>query len=134
MNNFKRTVREVVYVSKIADITIAKRIDEFRRTKSAALTVTQFRKYSERLKHQHDPPSIHDSEMKAKKLEDKKRKRQAAANERLGSEGPVVVDDQIESDSAAGTPVPPTTEDAERRKRARTSGPSTSGQEEPRAS
>jgi transcription factor IIIB subunit 2 len=131
MNNFKRTVREVVYVSKIADITIAKRIDEFRRTKSAALTVTQFRQYSERLKHQHDPPSIHDSEMKAKKLEDKKRKRQAAANERLGSQGPIVVDDQIDTDSASGTPGP-TTEEAERRKRARTSGPSTSAQEEPR--
>jgi transcription factor IIIB subunit 2 len=132
MNNFKRTVREVVYVSKIADITIAKRIDEFRRTKSAALTVTQFRQYSERLKHQHDPPSIHDSEMKAKKLEEKKRKRQAAANERLGSEGPVIVDDQIDTDSAAGTPGSPTTEESERRKRARTTGPSASAQEEPR--
>lgn len=132
MNNFKRTVREVVYVSKIADITIAKRIDEFRRTKSAALTVNQFRKYSERLKHQHDPPSIHDSEMKVKKLEEKKRKRQAAANERLGSEAPIVVDDQIETDSASGTPAPETIEESERRKRARTSGPSTSAQEEPR--
>jgi transcription factor IIIB subunit 2 len=132
MNNFKRTVREVVYVSKIADITIAKRIDEFRRTKSAALTVTQFRQYSERLKHQHDPPSIHDSEIRAKKLEDKKRKRQAAVNERLGLEGPIVVDDQIDSNSMTGTPEPPDTEEAERRKRARTSEPSMSAQAEPR--
>ena len=134
MNNFKRTVREVVYVSKIADITIAKRIDEFRRTKSAALTVNQFRKYGERLKHQHDPPAILDSEMKAKRLEDKKRKRQAAANERLGSEGPVVVDDEIETNSETGTPGPPTTEEAETRKRARTSGPSANqeDQQEPR--
>ena len=131
MNNFKRTVREVVYVSKIADITIAKRIDEFRRTKSAALTVNQFRKYGERLKHQHDPPSIHDSELKAKKLEEKKRKRQAAANERLGSEGPVVVDDEIDDNSETGTPGPPTTEEAEPRKRARTSEPS-ADQQEPR--
>jgi transcription factor IIIB subunit 2 len=125
-------VREVVYVSKIADITIAKRIDEFRRTKSAALTVTQFRQYSERLKHQHDPPSIHDSEIRAKKLEDKKRKRQAAVNERLGLEGPIVVDDQIDSNSMTGTPEPPDTEEAERRKRARTSEPSMSAQAEPR--
>jgi transcription factor IIIB subunit 2 len=132
MNNFKRTVREVVYVSKIADITIAKRIDEFRRTKSAALTVTQFRKYSERLKHQHDPPSIHDSEMKIKRLEEKKRKRQAAANERLGSEGVVVVDDQIESDFPSGTPEPPTTEGSGPWKRARISGSSAAAQEEPR--
>jgi transcription factor IIIB subunit 2 len=134
MNNFKRTVREVVYVSKIADITIAKRIDEFRRTKSAALTVNQFRKYGERLKHQHDPPSILDSELKAKRLEEKKRKRQAIANERLGSEGPVVVDDEFETNSEKGTPGPPTTEEAERRKRARTSGPSANqqDQQEPR--
>lgn len=141
MNNFKRTVREVVYVSKIADVTIAKRIEEFRRTKSAALTVSQFRKYAERLRHQHDPPSIYDSQVKVKKLEEKKRKRQAAANERLGSEGPIVVDDQIESDSANGTPAPPTTEDAQsmqekseesqQRKRAKTSAPA-DGQEAPR--
>ena len=70
--------------------------------------------------------------MKAKKLEDKKRKRQAAANERLGSEGPIVVDDQIDTNSASGTPGPPTTEESERRKRARTSGPSASAHEEPR--
>ncbi|KAM0720441.1 hypothetical protein Q7P37_004577 [Cladosporium fusiforme] len=134
MNNFRRTVREVVYVSKIADITIAKRIEEFRRTKSAALTVSQFRKYGERLKHQHDPPAIHDSEMKLKKLEDKKRKRQAAMNERLASQEPIVVDDQIESGSEAGTPAPSTTdesEDSQRRKRARVSPPS-ANQEEPR--
>lgn len=70
--------------------------------------------------------------MKVKKLEEKKRKRQAAANERLGSEAPIVVDDQIEADSETGTPGPPTTEEAERRKRPRTSGPSTAAQEEPR--
>lgn len=135
MNNFRRTVREVVYVSKIADITIAKRIEEFRRTNSAALTVAQFRKYSERLRHQHDPPSIHDSQLKLKKFEELKRKRQAATNERLGSEGPIVVDDQIEGGSANSTPVPETTDDLGQsgpRKRARTAGPSAAGQEEPR--
>lgn len=129
MNNFRRTVREVVYVSKIADITIAKRIEEFRRTKSAALTVSQFRKYAERLKHQHDPPAIHDSEMKLKKLEEKKRKRQAAANERLGSQGPIVVDDQIESGSEAGTPAPPTIDESQQRKRQRLSAPSANQEE-----
>lgn len=132
MNNFKRTVREVVYVSKIADITIAKRIDEFRRTKSAALTVNQFRAYSGRLKHQHDPPSYDEAERRARKLADKKRKREEAANKRLGSQDPIDVDDQTDTDSATGTPTPDTNGDAQQRKRARTSAPFSVAPEEPR--
>lgn len=76
MNNFRRTVREVVYVAKIADATIAKRVEEFRRTKSAALTVDQFRTFGARLKEQADPPSLLNDEREKQKLENRKRKRQ----------------------------------------------------------
>ncbi|PPJ53177.1 hypothetical protein CBER1_11881 [Cercospora berteroae] len=58
MNNFQRTVREVVFVSKVADVTIAKRVEEFRRTKASGLTVDEFRKYANRMVHQHNPPSF----------------------------------------------------------------------------
>ncbi|KAF2210756.1 hypothetical protein CERZMDRAFT_20511, partial [Cercospora zeae-maydis SCOH1-5] len=58
MNNFQRTVREVVFVSKVADVTIAKRVEEFRRTKASGLTVDNFRKYANRMVHQHNPPSF----------------------------------------------------------------------------
>jgi transcription factor IIIB subunit 2 len=74
MNNFQRSVREVVYVSKVADGTIAKRVEEFRRTKSAALTVEQFREFGNRMLFQHDPPSLHEAEAR----EQRQQKRRAA--------------------------------------------------------
>ncbi|RPA89870.1 cyclin-like protein [Choiromyces venosus 120613-1] len=55
MNNFRRSVREVVYVVKVADLTIQKRLDEFKDTKSGDLTVEEFRNIW--LEQAHDPPS-----------------------------------------------------------------------------
>ncbi|EAW09842.1 transcription factor TFIIIB subunit BRF1 [Aspergillus clavatus NRRL 1] len=56
MNNFRRTVREVVYVVKVTEITINQRLNEFSSTESAELTVDQFR--SVQLENSHDPPSF----------------------------------------------------------------------------
>ena len=67
MNNFRRSVREVVYVVRVADVTIAKRLEEFRRTKAGSLSVDQFRKYSHRLKDEALPPSVYNSQDKHKK-------------------------------------------------------------------
>jgi transcription factor IIIB subunit 2 len=58
MNNFRRTIREVVYVVKVADSTITSRLFEYKRTQSAALTVNQFREFGNRLKVKADPPAI----------------------------------------------------------------------------
>ncbi|KAF2153164.1 cyclin-like protein, partial [Myriangium duriaei CBS 260.36] len=58
MNNFRRTVREVVYVVKASEITIGSRLSEFKRTRSSTMSVEDFRNKSHRLKHQHDPPSV----------------------------------------------------------------------------
>ena len=75
MNNFRRTKREVVYVAKVADQTVAKRMEEFKRTRSAAMTVDQFREKGLLVKQTHDPPALaYHEEAKAKFLE-KKRKR-----------------------------------------------------------
>jgi transcription factor IIIB 90 kDa subunit len=76
MNNFRRTVREMVFVAKVADGTIARRVDEFRRTKAAGLTVSQFREVGVLLKHTHDPPALVNSKAKEEKWEEMKRKRQ----------------------------------------------------------
>ncbi|KAK4619885.1 Transcription factor IIIB subunit [Fulvia fulva] len=76
MNNFQRSVREVVYVSKVADITIAKRVEEFRRTKSAGLNVTDFRNVALKIKHQHDPPSVYLDERKDKIMARRRAKRE----------------------------------------------------------
>lgn len=56
MNNFRRTVREVVYVVKVTEITINQRLNEFSSTESGELTVDQFR--SVQLENAHDPPSF----------------------------------------------------------------------------
>ncbi|KAL4781859.1 hypothetical protein BJX76DRAFT_349858 [Aspergillus varians] len=56
MNNFRRTVREVVYVVKVTEITISQRLNEFSSTESGELTVDQFR--SVQLESTHDPPSF----------------------------------------------------------------------------
>jgi transcription factor IIIB subunit 2 len=62
MNNFRRSVREVVYVVKAADTTIIKRLNEFQRTEAGRLTVQDFRKYGMRLKNTHEPPSMTESQ------------------------------------------------------------------------
>jgi transcription factor IIIB subunit 2 len=54
MNNFRRSVREVVYIVKVADETIHKRLQEFKETNSGDLTVQEFR--SMWLEQEHDPP------------------------------------------------------------------------------
>lgn len=43
MNNFARTLREVVLVAKVTEITLGKRIEEFKETKSSKVSVQQFR-------------------------------------------------------------------------------------------
>ncbi len=43
MNNSRRSVAEIVQVVKIADTTVKKRMDEFRRTPSGVLTLADFR-------------------------------------------------------------------------------------------
>lgn len=68
MNNFRRTVREVVYVVKVADMTIAKRLVEFKRTQSGQLTVEEFRQRFDDLPDEKEPPSLYQArERKSKK-------------------------------------------------------------------
>ena len=56
MNNYRRTVREVVYVVKVTEITINQRLNEFSSTESGELTVDQFR--TVQLENAHDPPAF----------------------------------------------------------------------------
>ncbi|KAF8253202.1 BRF1-domain-containing protein [Wilcoxina mikolae CBS 423.85] len=66
MNNFRRSVREVVYVVKVADLTIHKRLQEFKETRSGDLTVEEFR--SIWLEQSHDPPSFGPKKKKRKRV------------------------------------------------------------------
>ncbi|KAF9052327.1 BRF1-domain-containing protein [Hymenopellis radicata] len=86
MNNFRRSVEEIVQVVKIADTTLKKRLEEFKNTPSGELTVGDFR--SVWLEAEVDPPAFTKGREKeeeerlareggeevAKKLKKKKRK------------------------------------------------------------
>ncbi|KAL0573330.1 transcription factor TFIIIB subunit brf1 [Marasmius crinis-equi] len=55
MNNFRRSVEEIVQVVKIADTTLKKRLDEFKNTPSGSLTLADFRNVW--LEEEMDPPA-----------------------------------------------------------------------------
>ena len=59
MNNFRRSITEVVQVVKIADVTLRKRLAEFKITASGGLTVDEFRTVW--LEEQADPPAYSQS-------------------------------------------------------------------------
>ncbi|KAK7554666.1 transcription initiation factor TFIIIB, Brf1 subunit [Phyllosticta citricarpa] len=80
MNNFRRTVREVVYVVKVADMTINKRLIEFKRTQSGRLTVDQFRTHGDRLVGEKEPPAVYFAREK-----EAKRRRLMQESEGLGA-------------------------------------------------
>ncbi|GAM84132.1 hypothetical protein ANO11243_021240 [Dothideomycetidae sp. 11243] len=89
MNNFRRTVREIVYIVKVSEITIGSRLAEFKRTRSSTMSVDEFRAKSHRLKHQHDPPSINAAEKRHKRLKvtiDKRSAREEARRSQSASE------------------------------------------------
>ncbi|KAI0731492.1 BRF1-domain-containing protein [Fomitopsis betulina] len=67
MNNFRRSVAEIVQVVKIADTTLKKRLEEFRKTPSGALTLQDFRNVW--LEDEMDPPAY----TKGKEKEEKER-------------------------------------------------------------
>ena len=72
MNNFRRTVREVVYVVKVQEQTIFNRLDEFKVTESSGLTVDEFRSID--LERYADPP-VFTAQLEGKDGKKKRRKR-----------------------------------------------------------
>lgn len=69
MNNFRRSVQEIVQVVKIAYTTLKKRLDEFRRTPSGALTLADFRTVW--LEDEMDPPAYTKGKEKEARERDK---------------------------------------------------------------
>jgi transcription factor IIIB subunit 2 len=101
MNNFRRTVREVVYVVKVADSTINSRLYEYKQTPSSALTINQFREFGERLKVTTQPPSIWRREQR----EERKEKRKTADSER---DSAAALEESDGSEAEAGPSTAPT--------------------------
>jgi transcription factor IIIB subunit 2 len=74
MNNFRRTITEVVYIVKVTTHTIQKRLEEFKVTPSSALTVDEFLN-NEFLESAHDPPSFYEKTEEFQKNRKKRRRR-----------------------------------------------------------
>ncbi|KAK5996762.1 B-related factor 1 [Cladobotryum mycophilum] len=75
MHNFRRTIREVVYIVKVTNHTIQNRLQEFNNTESSLMSVEDFLK-QDFLESSHDPPSFYrKSEEYRKRIEEKSRKR-----------------------------------------------------------
>ena len=80
MNNFRRSVEEIVQIVKIADTTLRKRLDEFRKTPSGKLTLADFRRVW--LEEEQDPPAFTKGNEKEEREREKKRKGKKRKRER----------------------------------------------------
>lgn len=82
MNNFRRTIEEVVQVVKIADVTLRKRLAEFKDTASGSLTIEDFR--SVWLDETADPPAFVEGmrkEEKKRKLKERQEREESTATD-----------------------------------------------------
>ncbi|QSL67173.1 hypothetical protein MERGE_001562 [Pneumocystis wakefieldiae] len=68
MNNFRRSLEEIVHIVKVGDLTVRKRLEEFKTTASGDLTVQDFRTIW--LEQTHDPPSYLQGKKKERRKKD----------------------------------------------------------------
>lgn len=92
MNNFKRSVLEIVQVVKIADVTIKKRLEEFKRSAAGKMTVEDFR--TKWLDEAENPPAFEKDKLKKKKKKRKSNKKNRRAGKRLKTEDGQEVDEE----------------------------------------
>lgn len=92
MHNYRRTVREMVYVAKVTEATLVKRLEEFKRTESSGLTVEEFRRID--LERFCDPPSFYEQDL------DKTRNKRKRRHVEFDDDG----DDDPESQVATSSP------------------------------
>ncbi|KAG8984229.1 transcription factor TFIIIB subunit brf1 [Tulasnella sp. 427] len=104
MNNFRRSVQEIVQIVKIADATLVKRLEEFKSTGSSNLTVTQFRDDENWLPEEVEAPPVIKKQERQRERKEKRRKRKrdegGGDEERAGS---VDADGEGEMESVAGS-------------------------------
>ncbi|KAL8669389.1 MAG: hypothetical protein Q9168_006014, partial [Polycauliona sp. 1 TL-2023] len=107
MNNLRRAVKEVVYIVRVAEMTITKRLEEFKATESSGLTVEQFRTID--LPGAADPPSFQKNQKKDKTKDKKKRKRKVEARVSKSKRHKPSVGDEVEVDGDAASKQPDST-------------------------
>lgn len=119
MNNFRRTLREVVLVAKVTEMTLGKRIEEFKETKSSTLSVNEFRQVEPEqvisLQEAEDlgPPSKYraDPEWQAKQAQKSKRKRKRGGKKKGVAITAAEIENEDEETEAETEPEAEETED-----------------------
>ncbi|KAK3400323.1 hypothetical protein B0T20DRAFT_182190 [Sordaria brevicollis] len=114
-HNYRRTVREVVYIAKVTMATIQERMDEFASVPAAQMTVKDFHdKDPAEGGPSHDPPFVYKQtdEWKAKHTRPKKRKRKQDGDGKNGTkkirtnDGTSAAPQTIDKDGFVVPPVP----------------------------
>ncbi|TGJ87356.1 hypothetical protein E0Z10_g1418 [Xylaria hypoxylon] len=98
MWNFRRTVREIVYVVKVTTHTIEQRLDEFTVTESSNLSIENFLTH-EFLESRHDPPSFYKQSDEWKDKTEKEREAGGRKRKRAPEDIDSDVLDQANGDS-----------------------------------
>ena len=116
MNHFRRSVAEIVQVVKIADVTLRKRLEDFRNTPSGRLTIEDFRTIW--LEEENEPPAFYLARMPKK---EKKAKGEGRRSKKLkkGEDGEEMwdgneadeEDEEEEEEPGAEAPIDPRLEE-----------------------
>ncbi|KAH8162943.1 hypothetical protein CIB48_g5305 [Xylaria polymorpha] len=101
MWNFRRTVREIVYVVKVTTHTIEQRLDEFTVTESSNLSIENFLT-QEFLESRHDPPSFYKQSDEWKEKMEKER--DASGRKRKRAVEDIDGDGLDQANSESGSP------------------------------
>jgi len=103
-HNYRRTVREVVYIAKVTMATLQERMEEFANVPSAQMTISEFHE-QDFLESTFDPPFVYKQtkEWKEKHSGSRKRKVQEISQDSSRADGAAA-----DSVPAAGALVPPT--------------------------
>lgn len=84
--NYRRTVREVIFIAKVTMVTIQNRLDEFARVPSANMTIDEFNTQAF-LKEHHDPPFLYKQKADAKDKDSRGKKRKLTKEESTSTNG-----------------------------------------------
>ncbi|KAJ8125834.1 hypothetical protein O1611_g7803 [Lasiodiplodia mahajangana] len=104
MWNFRRTVREIVYVVKVTTHTIEQRLDEFTVTESSNLSIENFLN-QEFLESRHDPPSFYKQSDEWKEKMEKEREASGKKRKRVPGDIDDGELDEANEESTASTQV-----------------------------
>ncbi|KAL2153557.1 hypothetical protein VTH82DRAFT_4712 [Thermothelomyces myriococcoides] len=93
-HNYRRTVREVVYIAKVTMATLQERMEEFANVPSAQMTVRDFHEAKSLPEASHDPPFVYKQSKEWQEKHGKKPKKRKAGSISRDSSQPTTASEQ----------------------------------------